>query len=114
MNNICYATCTTAGREYFPPRSVERGGVEILMPVWIRERRDRMPASSENGFTTSGDIRPLKSTSELGVTGKESLPDDCGRKDGRVGKTNGRGDSSTTSRGKVGDVGEAPGVLRRT
>jgi len=63
--------------------------------------------------------RSIKSTSDVGVSGKDSELGECGRSTGRLGIENGIGagddDSYPLSAGlKVGDVGEWPGVLRRT
>lgn len=56
--------------------------------------------------------------SELGVRGNESELAERGNREGRVGIVNGmgeaEGDSSSASRGKMGDVGDAPGVFLRT
>lgn len=59
------------------------------------------------------------STSEFCVSGKDSELAEWGRSTGRVGMENGIGagdddDSYPLSRLKVGEVGEVPGVLRRT
>jgi hypothetical protein len=54
----------------------------------------------------------------LGVRGNESELAERGNREGRVGIVNGmgeaEGDSSSASRGKMGDVGDAPGVFLRT
>lgn len=87
----------------------------MRMPV----RRGRLanPASRTSGKSVllqSGELRTDKSPiSEFGVTGNESDEAERGKKGGRVGKVNGiEGDGVSTE--KVGDVGETPGVLRRT
>jgi hypothetical protein len=51
------------------------------------------------------------------VRGNDSELAERGNRDGRVGMLNGMGEAegeSMTSRGKVGEVGDAPGVFRRT
>lgn len=58
--------------------------------------------------------------SDAGVSGKDSELAECGRSTGRLGIENGIegvGDDDSyplSDRLKVGDVGEVPGVLRRT
>jgi hypothetical protein len=78
---------------------------------------------SASGVLSGKEVpKSIKSTSDvgvLGVLGKDSELAECGRSTGRLGIENGIGggddDSYPLSAGlKVGDVGEWPGVLRRT
>jgi hypothetical protein len=102
--------------------SADRGGVEMRIPVWRRERRMNTPASAESGrgfIEKLGDWRSEEECiSELGVKGKVSDAAEWGNKGGRVGRVNGIGEKDgeleRDSMEKVDDVGEIPGVLRRT
>jgi len=76
---------------------------------------------SERDFTGSAGDEELESDisiSDVGVCGNESELAECGRSRGRLGIENGiwsgEDDSYPLSRLNVGDVGDVPGVLRRT
>lgn len=69
---------------------------------------------SEGEYELESDI----SISDVGVCGNESELAECGNRRGKLGIVNGicsgEDDSYPLSRLNVGDVGDVPGVLRRT